>query len=337
MAYRLNRRRFISITASAAGIGLLPSGVDAKEGVQTVTWHGQALGASASIVIHHHDRVAAGQLVEQAFVEVARLERVFSLYRRDSALSELNRIGALAAPPAELVALLERSHAVWEVSGGAFDPTVQPLWTLLASHFGGADPDPAGPSEAQLRHALDLVGFGDVLFSEGRIAFARRGMALTLNGIAQGFITDRIVELLRGGGVTKSLVDMGEIHALGKRPDGLPWRVGVENAQDDRHPLAVLDIENKAVATSSADGFRFDEASGFSHLIDPRSGAGAHLYRSVAVVAPDATTADAFSTAFSLLRPDAVRGIVEKQPGLQAHLWEKSPTPRALEFGHGRG
>ena len=336
MAHKLSRRRFISITASVAGFGLFPTAIEAKEGLQTVNWDGQALGASASIVIHHHDRAAAGLLVEQAVVEVARLERIFSLYQHDSALSELNRIGALAAPPPELVALLDSSRAIWDLSGGAFDPTVQPLWTLLASHFGNAGRDPDGPSEARLHDALSLVGFENVLFSEDRIAFTRRGMALTLNGIAQGFITDRVVELLRQGGVTRSLVDMGEVRALGKRADGLPWRVGVENARGGGDPLAILDIEkDRAVATSSAEGFRFDDTSRFNHLIDPRSGRCAHLYRSVAVVAPSATTADAFSTAFSLLQPDAVERIVAGQPGLQARLWENSASARPLEFGHG--
>lgn len=335
MAHNLNRRRFISITASAAGLGLFPSGIEAKEDLQTVSWNGQALGASASIVIHHQDGAKAGLLVEHAVAEVNRLERIFSLYRSDSALSELNRTGALAAPPPELVALLERSRVVWELSGGAFDPTVQPLWTLLATHFGSAEPDPTGPSEAQFHEALDLVGFGNVRFSEDSIAFARRGMALTLNGIAQGYITDRVVELLRDGGVATSLVDMGEIRALGNRPDGLPWRVGVENTPGDANALTVLDIENKAIATSSVDGFRFDDESRFSHLIDPRSGGGAQLYRSVTVVAQDATTADAFSTAFSLLPADAVREIVAGQPGLQARLLENSGSGRLVKFGHG--
>lgn len=333
MAHTLNRRRFISITASAAGFGLFPSGIEAKEDLQTVSWNGQALGASASIVIHHQDRVTAGLLVEQAIVEVARLERVFSLYRHDSALSQLNRIGALATPPPELVALLESSRVVWELSGGAFDPTVQPLWTLLASHFRGADPHPTGPWKTRLREALDLVGFGNVLFNEDRIAFAQRGMALTLNGIAQGFITDRVVEMLRQGGITKSLVDMGEIRAIGPRPDGGPWKVGVERAPGEAGLFSVFEIEDKAVATSSPDGFRFDDASRFNHLIDPRSGLGASLYRGVAVIAPDATTADAFSTAFSLLQPDAVQRIVAGQPGLQARLWENSDSARLVAFG----
>ena len=99
MAHNLNRRRFISITASAAGLGLFPSGIGAKEGLQTVSWDGQALGASASIVIHHHDRATAGLLVEQAVIEVARLERVFSLYRHDSALSIAGSPCRGARPP----------------------------------------------------------------------------------------------------------------------------------------------------------------------------------------------------------------------------------------------
>jgi FAD:protein FMN transferase len=331
MVNTVNRRRFISITASAAGLSLLPGVAgQSTQGVQTVIWDGQALGASASMRIHHHDKTVAEQLVKQTVVEVERLERVFSLYRHDSSLSELNRVGALAAPPPELVAILERSREAWELSGGAFDPTVQPLWTLFANHFGRAGADPDGPPKARLREALDLVDFGHVIFNEDRIAFAQRGMALTLNGIAQGYITDRVVDLLRRGGIAKSLVDMGEIRAIGSQPDGNPWRVGVEPASGPAGLFTVLEVEDKAVATSSAEGFRFDEAGHFSHLMNPRSGCGASLYRRVAVVAPDATTADSLSTAFSLMPPEAVRRIVAECPGLQAHLLENSAAARLL-------
>jgi thiamine biosynthesis lipoprotein len=157
MTRPLNRRRFLSITASAAGLALLPRGAAAREGVETVTWRGRTLGASASLTLHHTDRAAAEMLVRQAIAEVSRLERIFSLYRDDTALSELNRTSVLAAPPRELVDLLANARVVWEETDGAFDPTVQPLWNLLARHFGGAHPDPSGPSEARLQEALRLV------------------------------------------------------------------------------------------------------------------------------------------------------------------------------------
>jgi thiamine biosynthesis lipoprotein len=126
---------------------------------------------------------------------------------------------------------------------------------------------------------------------------------------------------------------MGEIRALGSRPDGSPWRVGIEDARDGTELATVLEVEDRAVATSSAEGFRFDATGRFSHLIDPRSGLGARFYGSVAVMALDATAADAFSTAFSLMKPDDVRKIVAGRPELQVRLLENSDPERLLEFG----
>lgn len=313
MTRPLSRRRFIAISAAAAGCAVTPSGAKASAAPDAVTWRGQALGAQASLVIHHHDRGVAERLVRDVVAEVERLEQVFSLYRADSSLSQLNRAGALAAPPRDLITLLDASREVWKLSEGAFDPTVQPLWRLLAEHFSRAHADPGGPSSAKLQEALALVGFEGVAFNQDRIAFARRGMALTLNGIAQGYITDRAVDVLRRGGIEKSMVDMGEIAALGTRPDGAPWRVAIQGAGRNAGVAATLEIEDRAVATSSADGFRFGAAGRFSHLIDPRSGGSPRLYRSVSVIAPDATSADAFSTAFSLLQPLAIRTIAERR------------------------
>lgn len=310
MTRPLSRRRFIAISAAAAGCSLSLSDVRASATPETVTWRGQALGAQASLVVHHHDRASAEALVREVVAEVERLEQIFSLYRPDSALSQLNRIGAFAAPPPDLVTVLEASREVWELSEGAFDPTVQPLWALLTEHFSQPGADPAGPTPAQLDEAGALVGFDQMVFNRDRIAFGRAGMALTLNGIAQGYITDRAVDTLRRGGIEKSMVNMGEIRALGTRPDGSPWRVGIDAVGSS---AATLEIEDRAVATSSIDGFRFDDAGRFSHLIDPRSGGSPRLYRSVTVIAPDATSADAFSTACSLLQRDAITRIAARR------------------------
>lgn len=118
--------------------------------------------------------------------------------------------------------LLARAVAIAELTGGAFDPTVQPLWALYARHFGTAGADPAGPPAAALEPALALVGHRHLRVSPDRIALARRGMALTLNGIAQGYITDRVAALLRAGGIAHTLVDLGEARArsVGTLPGG---------------------------------------------------------------------------------------------------------------------
>jgi thiamine biosynthesis lipoprotein len=306
MTDRIARRRFIGITAAAAGLALLPLGGRARAEASVVTWQGAALGAAATLQIHHHDRAAAERLVSQAIAEIHRLEGLFSLYRGDSALVELNLRGVLDAPASEMVELLGEARGVYELTGGVFDPTIQPLWALYANHFSRPGAAPDGPPPDELRAALAKVDYRQVLLSRDRIGFGRRGMALTLNGIAQGYITDKVVELLRSGGIEHSLVDMGESRALGHRSDGRPWTVGLA---DPDHPERIADtvpLVDRAVATSGQSGFRFDRAGRFNHLLDPATGRSASRYRSVTVIMPTATAADALSTAFSLMPVEAI-------------------------------
>ena len=324
MAEPITRRRAMTIMAAAAGLPLIPfagafAGA-AKAAVEPIIWKGQALGAPATLILNHPDPAKAEKLVARVVSEVDRLESVFSLYRRNSALAELNRLGALAAPPGELVALLETCRGAWKASQGAFDPSVQPLWSLYARHFSMPGSDPAGPTRRQLDETLPLVDFSGVRFNRDRIALARPGMALTLNGIAQGYITDRVVELLRADGITSSLVSMGESFAIGAKADGDPWRIGLGETEDEATPDTVAAIIDRAVATSSANGFHFDAAARFGHILDPRSGSVAPKYRRMTVIAPNATTADAYSTAFSLLEPDAIRAILDAEREISVDL-----------------
>ena len=185
------------------------------------------MGAVATLQVHHADRTTAERGVRKALAEVRRLEKIFSLYREDSALVALNREGILIAPPRDLLLLLGECRRYWELTGGAFDPTVQALWVVYRDHFSRTDHDPGGPSAAELRAALDKVGFDHVAVHEHRIVLGRRGMGLTLNGIAQGYMTDRAIEILRSAGIERSLVDMGRAASSADRVDGGPWRIGI--------------------------------------------------------------------------------------------------------------
>ncbi len=208
MTPMISRRRFIRISAAAAGLSVATSGRPARADTTLVTWRGTMLGAIATMEIHHEDRREAERLISVAYTEARRLERLFSLYLEDSALVELNRTGILVDPAVEMVDLLSTSQRYSELTGGLFDPTVQPLWDLYAGHFSQNDPDPAGPSPAALKAALARVDCSRLSVGRDRIVMPR-GMAVTLNGIAQGYVTDKMVDLLRSQGVGHSLVDMG--------------------------------------------------------------------------------------------------------------------------------
>lgn len=319
MTRATSRRRFIRISAAAAGLAIVPFGRAARANAKLLTWHGTMLGAAATIRIHHEDRGEAERLIAAACTEARRLERLFSLYLKDSAIVELNRTGILVDPATELVDLLAISQRYAEMTNGAFDPTVQPLWDLYAQHFSRADADPAGPPGAAVRAALVRVGH-DKLTIRRNLIVMPRGTQVTLNGIAQGYVTDKVVDLLRSQGIVHSLVDMGETRAIGARPDGGPWQIGIADPEVADRTELILPIVDSAVSTSGAYGFRFDRQGRFNHLFNPATGGCADRYRSVTTVSGAATAADALSTAFSLMPQSQIRSLLPRVDVARVHL-----------------
>lgn len=319
----VTRRRVITILAAAPGLPLLAAPVWSRAGTKPDTstlrsWTGVALGADARLLINHPDPAVADALIRESLAEVARLERIFSLYRPDSALVRLNQTGVLEDAPSDLVALMAQAIAIAHLTGGAFDPTVQPLWAVYADHFSQPGADPAGPAPAALADALSRVGYAAVRVDADHVALLRPGMALTLNGIAQGYITDRVVALLKARGVDHTLVDMGEIRALGSRPDGRPWSAGIRGPQDDGRTVMTLMLTDQALSTSGAYGTPFEATGRFNHLFNPATGGCADPASSITVQAPTATLADALSTAFSVMTPDAIGAVLSKSAGCAA-------------------
>ncbi|MDJ0944976.1 MAG: FAD:protein FMN transferase [Kiloniellales bacterium] len=312
-----SRRRFLRIAAAAAGLGLLGPSARASQ-VEFQTWRGTALGAQASIRLYHSDPKVARALIERARAEIERLEQIFSLYRADSAVSVLNRQGRIEAPPLDLVRILAEARRYSALTEGAFDVTVQPLWRVYAAYFWQGNGTAEGPDPAAIAAALERVDHRAVAVDPAFIAFEKPGMAITLNGIAQGYITDRIAELLRSAGLEDVLIDLGELRALGRHPDGRPWEVGLSDPRQRRRLLRRLALDDAALASSAGAGTRFDGEGRFHHLFDPRLGRSSNRYLGLSVRAPTATQADALSTGLFHLDWDRLAAVVRRSLGIEA-------------------
>lgn len=298
----MNRRRFLQITAIGSLSTLPKAGALASVSLPSrslVQWRGVALGAAATIAIRHEN---ATSLLEQVRKEIARLEGIFSLYKEDSALSQLNRMGYLENPPLELVALLSMCDELHEITKGAFDPTVQPLWSLYARRYAAGNI----PSKSEIITAREAVGWQHVAFSTEMIKFLRSGSALTLNGIAQGYIADKSATLLRNAGITDVLIDVGEIVAVGTGPDGSAWPVEIAKT-DDHFRNKRIPLTDSAIATSSPHGTVFDSSGAIGHIFDAETGHPGGQWRQVSVIARSAARADGLSTAFCLMDEKAIQ------------------------------
>lgn len=316
MTVQITRRRLITVAAAAAGLPLILKAGGAQ--ARLITWEGTTLGAPSSIKLVASDEAKARAAIAAALGELERLEQVFSVYRADSAISTLNRDGKLDNAPADLVALLSKSLELARISGGAYDPTIQPVWQTYFRHFTASNPDADGPSQRDLEAALALVGWQGVDVSGATVSFAKPGMAVTLNSGAQGYITDKVTDVLRGHGFDRMLVDMGEPRALSTKPDGTAWRIGIANPADPTKAVTEIDVVDKAISTSGGYGTLFDDAGRFTHLIDPRTGRTAPALLGVSVVADTATRADGLSTALLMTAADRQRDVLRAAGGLMA-------------------
>ena len=197
----LTRRRFIRITAATTASALLPlsRAQAADSAIKPALWQGVALGSGAELRLYHPNPAVAQSLIKRSIDEVSRLEKVFSLYRDDSQIKQLNRTGSLKNPSPDLLAVLSQSRYVHQLTQGAFDPTVQSLWNLYAEWF-SKHPNSKTPPP-HLAAAVKHIGLQHGQFSNSEVRFTQPQMGITLNGIAQGYITDRVTQLLEKAGL----------------------------------------------------------------------------------------------------------------------------------------
>lgn len=301
------RRRFITISAAATGAALFMPGMSQANKTSVTTdhlysWRGRALGAEAEILLNIPRSVDGDGLIVELTNEIARLEKIFSLYRGGSELTYLNENGYLSDPAPELVDVLSQADYISRLTGGAFDVTVQPLWQLYKENHEKTI------HEGLVEKVLQLVDYREVSISAKAIELNRSGMAITLNGIAQGYITDRIARLLASHKMNNCLVQLGEMRAIGGHPSGRAWNVGVNGSSD-----TTVNLNNQSIASSGT-------ASIESPIFTPENGKIVRKYNSVSVVAKTATIADALSTAFSSMDEIEVYQVLESIPNTQVYF-----------------
>ncbi len=312
----LSRRRFLTVAGVA--IGFAGAGA-AETNRPEATWRGRALGADAAIILAGLPDAEAQTILDACAAELARLDGLFSRDNPLSALSILNRTGRLDAPDPDFVAALRLAGEVRLDTGGAFDPTLQPLLELYQPNVLGAQQASlTQPSVAQIARAKARVGFHRVKVSHDRVS-TPPGVKLTLDGLARGFAADKIATLLKARGVLHGLVDTGEYAALGRPSGRAGWPIAIADPRQAGRTLDRVALSETAIATSNAHT-NISEPAGRRHVVDPRTGRVAERYLSVSVVHHDPTLADALATAFHLMSEDGIRAYRDNICGVSALL-----------------
>ncbi len=307
--FQPSRRRFLTLAAGACGAALLIN-LKRHPSLRLVSRESKALGTHVTMTVLHRDESVGRAALDAAFAELERVESVMSIYRPGSQISRLNRDGVIAGPDPYFVQVLQHAAQVSERSGGAFDITVQPLWPLCAS---GEIPD-----FAALHAALQSVDWRGVKIADDCVSLRTPGMAITLNGIAQGFAADAAMRVVRAHGVQHALIDTGEMSAAGRNLEGAVWRIGIQHPRDRDAFAALASLDNRCLATSGDYETKFSEDFSRNHIFDPHTGESPGELASVSVLAPTGMSADALSTTLFVLGVQDGMELLHQYPGTDA-------------------
>lgn len=277
-----------------AAIGL--GAIGAFSALSSSRFHWQSImftgfGTTLSIRAAHENLAQLKLALSDARRVVESVEDQMSLFRPGSAINQLNREGVLNHPDANLVRVLRMSQHISQESRGAFDITVQPLWTLYAA----AQKEQRLPTREEVIAARKKVGWRNLTVSPEKVALKSSGMAITLNGIAQGFACDMVRARLKQHGVAHALINTGEWSAIGLAEASREWSVGVVNPQRADSLIAHVQLNGLCLATSADDQCAFTADRSHHHILNPHTGYSPPDIASVTVAASSCATADALT------------------------------------------
>ncbi len=316
-----SRRLFIQacglLGVAAAVGGLVPTVARAtrrSDKEQVIARTRMCMGTLVTLTTAQASRLRAEEAMGRAFAEIDRLSAIFSRYDSNTPVWILNRDGRVAGIPHELAEVMDRALRFGRLTDHAFDITVQPVVDLLwARQNPTGNMDIAGE---ELAHALSLVDARGVVRGRDSIRLQHQGMGVTLDGIAKGYIVDKVSTVLSAHGVPNHVVNAGgDIRTSGEKYAGTPWAVAIQDPAKQRNYPAVVHMRDGAIATSGGYEVFYDRERLHSHLVSPRTGASPHGILSVSVSAPTVMEADTLATAVYIMQARQGVQFIESLPG----------------------
>ena len=301
---KLNRAFLMKLAVSAlVSIAVLSFITTAcsKNNLKRATGTRLAMGTTVTIIFLYEPPIDNEKVMNGTFNEIIRLSGIMTHYDENSQISRLNREGVLKNADPQLVEVIVSALEINKLTKGAFDITILPVIEFFRDRF----KENKVPREAEIKEVLGFVGSDKIEVSGRDIRLKKKGMKITLDGLAKGYIVDMASNVLMDYGIKNYLINAGgDIKAAGLREDGKPWKVAIQDPTERNNHLDVIELTDSSVATSGNYENYFDAEKIFHHIADPKTGFSPVLNSSASIIAPAAMDADALATALMVMAPD---------------------------------
>jgi thiamine biosynthesis lipoprotein len=327
--------------AALVSLLLIASFVHALENPVLVYKKKYIMGTVFEIAAYDHSPEHASKAIEKAFQEIVRIDDLFSNYKPDSALSNLNRSAHFHTEkiPPDLYRVIEQSMQFSRLSDGKFDISVAPLVDLWKAALRGE----GTPTPARQEEVRGCVGYEKIeLTPPDQISFRSPCLQLDLGAIGKGYAVDRAAEVLRSLGIRDALINAGgsTILAMGSPPNQTAWLVHLRDPSNKIDPQVMLKDESVSTSEQTAASLLGNDSAG--HIIDPGTGMALKTIFAVSAVSKTATVSDGLSTTLLLLGPTKGTELIKNTADVSA-IWisqnaqvETAIGGPEVRFGKGR-
>lgn len=277
----------------------------------------KAMGSPCSVQLYARSPKKAKHAAQNVINDVERLERIYSRYRDDSFLSEINRIAAVSGQitvDEETAGLLDYAATCYQQSDGLFDITsgiLRQAWDFKSGNL---------PTKQAIETLLKRVGWQKLDWQRPILSFSMPGMEIDFGGVVKEYAVDRAAALCWEQGVKHGIINLGgDIKIIGPHPDGSPWKISIRHPRKPGAVLRTLLLDSGALA-SSGDYERCITLEGirYGHVLNPKTGWPVRHMAAVSVVGDFCVVAGSASTI----------GMLKAQQGPQwlqelslPHLW----------------
>lgn len=270
-----------------------------------------ALGTFVTITVVHPDVSEGISAVGAAFDEVHRIHDLMNVHKQSSEVGVLNREGYYEGVSDDTKRVIQRANSFSERMEGAFDITVLPVLELWEENFSKSKI----PTDSEISQRLELVNYRNILIEDKNISFWKRGMGITLAGVAKGYAVDKAIEALSRGNIRHALVNAGgDIRVIGGKDENIPWRIAIRDPRNKTRIVTAVELYDQAIATSGT--YR----RSFSDIINPKVGRPAQGVLSSTVIAKTAMEADMLATCMFILEAEKGIELIGELDGVKAFV-----------------
>ena len=263
-------------------------------------------GTYIQMIVFSDNKDKAYDAMNEAFKKIAEIDSKYNSKTKNSLIYDLNHSERKEIIlDEEGMMLFNKVKEVYEMSGGKYDITISPLLDVWGFNTNGRENVPA---DEEIQKALNIIGFDKVVLEGNKLILKEPVKEIDTGSFLKGYAVQEARNILAEKGIKHGFVSsVSSIATVGGKPDGTPWKIGIQNPADSEKILGIVEVENKSLGISG-DYQTYVEINGkkYHHIMDKETGYPVKDKKLVAVVCDSAFDADMFSTAFFNMKPENI-------------------------------